>query len=97
MENTCEGTLIEETDRSAHDPMIGYGVAFVFSNHEGPFKSARISTNDAARYGTFNKNETSKNGDTTNADALITHNGHPLDVLCTPTTGDASFETCKSA
>lgn len=64
----------------------------VDSNHEGHFKSARILTNDAARYGTFRDVDASYEGDTTNADRLMTSDGHPSDLSCTPRTGEALVE-----
>lgn len=69
----------------------------VLSGHEGPLKSARILTNDEARYGTLSEDATPKEGDTTNADALMTHKGHPLDLLRTPTTGKMMLDKEKSA
>ncbi len=60
--------------------------------HTGPFKLARMSTNEAARYGTFKVEDASEEGDTTNADPMMTHEGHHVDVLRTPTTGEMMFE-----
>lgn len=71
--------------------MKDYGGTFVIPGHDGPFKSRRILTNEAARYGTFNEPDTSEEGDTTNADRIITSDGHHVDVLCTPITGKIIF------
>lgn len=89
---TVFGAIIVEADKRTHDHIAEYGGTFVDSNHEGPFNSARILTNSAARYGTFSEKDASREGDTANADRLIISDGHPLDLSCTPRTGEASFE-----